>query len=397
MAEAHTSKLSTTKTLRVRTITAGVHLDDPARLDRLESAIATLERGRERCSVAGLEVQTLRIATNPFVTALDIGQRQQALRALQKIDDLVTSHAVMLSIGPVLTKDQDDPELPQWAAELAKTTRSISFSVAIATGNGVQSRAADVAAQTMIELSRALPDGMANFRFAAAANIPAGTPFFPVAWHQGAESLAFGLESASLVEEAFATLADGHDATTHLRSLFNRTLAPLASLGADLARTERRTWLGIDTSPAPTLDRSIAAAIEVLTRQPFGSASTLEACSTITAALKSLDVTTCGYSGLMLPVLEDPLLAQRAVEGRYTIRDLLLYSSVCGTGLDVVPIPGDTPRHTIAGLLRDIAALSSRLNKALSARLFLVPGKSAGQIARFDDPWLVDSVVMKVD
>ena len=42
-------------------------------------------------------------------------------------------------------------------------------------------------------------------------------------------------------------------------------------------------------------------------------------------------------AGLMLPVLEDPVLAKRAGEGRYGVQDLLLYSSVCGTGLDVVP------------------------------------------------------------
>jgi hypothetical protein len=99
----------------------------------------------------------------------------------------------------------------------------------------------------------------------------------------------------------------------------------------------------------------------------------------------------------MLPVLEDPLLAQRAGEGRYSIRDLLLYSSVCGTGLDVVPIAGDTPAPVIAGLLRDVAALAIRLHKPLSARLFLVPGKNAGDLARFTDPLLTDSVVMKVD
>ena len=70
---------------------------------------------------------------------------------------------------------------------------------------------------------------------------------------------------------------------------------------------------------------------------------------------------------------------------------------MCGTGLDVVPIPGDTPVDAIAGLLRDVAALSARLGKALSARLFLVPGKKTGDIARFDDPLLTDCRVMKLD
>jgi uncharacterized protein (UPF0210 family) len=113
--------------------------------------------------------------------------------------------------------------------------------------------------------------------------------------------------------------------------------------------------------------------------------------------LKSVSVTTCGYSGLMLPVLEDPLLAQRAGEGRFSVRDLLLYSSVCGTGLDVVPIPGDTPVHAMAALMRDVAAMSSRLRKPLSVRLFLVPGKKVGDMARFTDKYLTDSMVMKLD
>jgi uncharacterized protein len=117
----------------------------------------------------------------------------------------------------------------------------------------------------------------------------------------------------------------------------------------------------------------------------------------VTAAIKSVDVRTCGYSGLMLPVLEDPVLARRAGEGRFGIRDLLLYSSVCGTGLDVVPIPFDAPTATIANLLRDVAAMSVKLAKPLSARLFMVPGKRAGDTVSFDDPVLTDAVVMKLD
>jgi hypothetical protein len=175
-------------------------------------------------------------------------------------------------------------------------------------------------------------------------------------------------------------------------------LAPVERLGREIAQKHERAYLGIDTSPAPGKDRSIGAAIEALTHQPFGSAGTLEACAAITAALKTVSVTTCGYSGLMLPVLEDPVLAQRAGEGRFTVRDLLLYSSVCGTGIDVAPIPGDTPVHTIAGLLRDVAAQSVRLRKALSVRLFLVPGKKVGDMARFTDQFmLTDAAVMKVD
>jgi len=150
-------------------------------------------------------------------------------------------------------------------------------------------------------------------------------------------------------------------------------------------------------SPAPSKDASIGAAIEAFTHAPFGASSTLLACAAITEVLKSLKIKLCGYSGLMLPVLEDPVLAKRAAEGRFTVRELLLYSSVCGTGLDVVPLPGDTSVNDLAALIGDVAALSSKLHKPLAARLFLIPGKKAGDRAEFTNPFLTSSVVMKLE
>lgn len=379
-------------------MTAGVSLADATDLGRIEAAVGVLKRGRQVLEEAGYEVQTTRIATTPFLAQANDRGRERTLRALQELDRLAVAGNAIVSVGPVLTVDRDDAELPAWAVELVRTTRSISFSVVIASPElGVHDAAAAVAARTMSALSTAVADGVGNFRFAAAANIPAGTPFFPVAWHQGEDSLAIGVESASVVEDALRQPAENAQASNRLRNLLNQVLTPIERLGMDFAKREGRVWSGIDTSPAPAKDRSIAAAIEALTHQPFGSAGTLEACSIVTTALKSVNVKTCGYCGLMLPVLEDPLLAQRAGEGRFGVRDLLLYSSVCGTGLDVVPVPGDTPVATLAALLRDVASLSTKLHKPLSARLFLVPQKRAGEIARFDDPWLTDSVVMKID
>jgi uncharacterized protein (UPF0210 family) len=99
----------------------------------------------------------------------------------------------------------------------------------------------------------------------------------------------------------------------------------------------------------------------------------------------------------MLPVLEDPVLARRAAEGRFGLRDLLLFSTVCGTGLDVVPLPGDTPSDVLARVIADMAALATRLRKPLSARLFPVPGKKAGEDIALDDPHLTRSVALAVE
>lgn len=48
----------------------------------------------------------------------------------------------------------------------------------------------------------------------------------------------------------------------------------------------------------------------------------------ITAALKALPIKLCGYSGLMLPVMEDEGLARVADEQRITVGSLLHYSGL---------------------------------------------------------------------
>ncbi len=397
LAPAALSANTARKPVRVRTITAGVSLDNASQSDRFESAIAALERGRAAFEQAGYVVETTRIATNPFLAKLDPAARGKALSQLETLDRLAAAKGVTVSVGPVLTDDRDDAGLADWAREFVTRTKTMSFSAVIASpAHGAQVRAAVAAARVIQALTSALPDGLANFRFAAAANIPAGTPFFPVGWHDGAPSIAIGVESASVVEEAFRDAQD-RPRMEFLRDRLYEALSPIEAIATAFATREERAYLGIDTSPAPMKDRSIGAAIEAYTGMPFGSGSTLEACSVITAAIKSVDVKKCGYCGLMLPVLEDPVLAQRAGEGRYTLRDILLYSTVCGTGLDVVPIPGDTAPDIMVRVLRDVAALSTRLNKALSARLFPVPGKKVGEIAQFTDPYLVNSMVMKID
>ena len=71
-----------------------------------------------------------------------------------------------------------------------------------------------------------------------------------------------------------------------------------------------------------------------------------------------------------------------------------MYSAVCGTGVDTIPLPGDTPPEHITALLLDIAALALRLNKPLTARLMPVPGKIAGETTNFNFPYFANSRII---
>ncbi len=381
---------------RIRTITAGVNLANTTDLRTIQSAIEFLQRARKKFEEQGYEIQTVRIATQPLPQYLNGKSRAEALADLRKIDEMLSAGNVILSIGPVITDDRHDAEFASWAVRLVRETKNINFSVTVASERGVHAQTTRTAAEAMVAISKSSPGGEGNFRFTAAANCLPGTPFFPVAYHRGPAAFSIGLETPVLLQDAFANAKDIEDAKFKLRTLLEAELGPVERLALDIARTERREYLGIDTSPAPSKDASIGAAIEALTHLPFGSSSTLAACAAITEVLKALRIKICGYSGLMLPVLEDPVLATRAAEGRYTVRELLLYSSVCGTGLDVVPLAGDTSTEELGALIRDVAALSTKLHKPLSARLFLIPGKKAGDRAEFTNPFLTSSVIMKL-
>ena len=383
--------------LRVRTITAGRQLPDLRDTRVLDEDLAFLSAARDELLDAGLEVQTVRIATQPLVRATDSRSLSDALLALERIDRQVVDVGALLAIGPVAHEGGDAASLAEWAAELVQATSNLSFSISVASPEeGIDSRALPVAAQVMLALATALEGGEANFRFAAGANIPPGTPFFPVAVHAGEPAFSLGLESARLVELAFDGPSDLQTAATRLEQILEERVAPLVARAEALATRYSRKFLGIDLSPAPGLDASIALGVEMLTGVPFGSPSTLGACATITRAISSTSLPRCGYSGLMLPVLEDLRLAQRAAEGRFTLNDLLLYSAVCGTGLDVVPIPGSVDPESLAAIIGDVAALAHRLQKPLAARLLPIPGRSAGEIVRFDNPYLTDATVLEV-
>jgi hypothetical protein len=128
-----------------------------------------------------------------------------------------------------------------------------------------------------------------------------------------------------------------------------------------------------------------------------GLHGSLAAAAILTEIIERASFPGVGFSGLLLPVLEDAVLARRAADGTLTVKDLLLYSAVCGTGLDTVPLPGDTAANQIAALLLDLSALALRLNKPLTARLMPIPGKKAGDPTNFNFDYFANSRVMALE
>lgn len=382
--------------LRIRTLTLGV---DPAGTDDLptfERALTTLRILHGVFTDAGYDIQTTRIATTPLATYRGFKTHTDDFEDLIELDRLATGTGILLSLGPIATNWADARQFADWAAQLIAATTSTSFSVDVSPGAHAEG-SLEAAARAMCAIGQATSGGEGNFRFAAAANIAAGTPFFPVAYHAGPESLSIGLEFPRLLGEAATREAGWSQFVESASGLLQRRLGPIAELGRAQAEQAGLAFAGLDLSPAPGLDCSIAQVVETLTGAAFGDASTLAACALLTGVLKNSDLPSCGYSGLFLPILEDTVLAQRAAEGRFSVKELLLYSSVCGAGLDLVPLPGNVEPQTLKHLIADVSALATRLAKPLSARLLPLPGRVAGDEVSFENPYLTDAVVMALE
>ena len=239
-------------------------------------------------------------------------------------------------------------------------------------------------------------NGFANLRFAALANVKAGAPFFPAAYHTE-DKPAFGIavECANMAVDAFEgrqTIDDGRQILIAETSKHGQAITKIAK-GLQVE------FKGIDFSLAPFPDdaHSLGNAVEKMGVPKIGLHGSLAAAAILTEAIERADFPHVGFNGFMQPVLEDSILAKRAAEGTLTVKDALLYSAVCGTGLDTVPLPGDVTADELTPLLLDLCALSLRLDKPLTARLMPIPGKEAGDVTTFDFGFFANSKVMRLD
>ena len=384
--------------MKIRSITYFFNPGWPLDENKFESAGRFLAEAKSAFEAAGYEVQTTRLATVPFPQLLE-NNIEETPKLAEAVESLMPSIGVeYASLGPAL------PNLPgsyEIIPEAIAHTQNIFFSGVMADShNGISLEAVRACAQVIVKCAPLTPDGFANLRFAALANVLPGAPFFPAAYHQGDRpAFAIATEAADLAVDAFKnakTLNEGRDT---LVAMLEEHAVNLVSVAKRLQFRFGAQFGGIDFSlaPFPTDGQSLGGAVEGMGVPKIGLHGSLAAASILTEAVDRANFPHTGFSGFMQPVLEDSVLAKRAAEGTLTIKDLLLYSAVCGTGLDTVPLPGDVTADQIAALLLDLSALALRLDKPLTARLMPIPGKKAGDPTGFDFAFFANSKVMALE
>ena len=395
--------------MKIRAITLGQELlgSDP-KLNTLQNNLKKLQDLQINFTNQGIEVEYIRFASQAFSKSTDLlntsifKRREEILPILEDLvkDKLLGIYAFMPGLC-----DQMEP-MTNTQLELMEDIPNLIYKYpnmfnSIQAGSnrgGINFEAIKESTKIIQKLSK--PDPFQNVKFAVTFNVPPNTPFFPSAYHIGSlPKISIALEAA---DEVISVLKENPPTSTNLNSVkkaiqtrFTEIFDQISGIAEPFCKKNGFIFEGIDFSPAPypTKEKSIGTALEQLGLCKFGELGTVFSVGFLTEALQSINRPKIGFSGFMQPLLEDYTIARRNNENKVDISKLLLYSTMCGLGLDCIPIPGDLDPPAIELLLMDLGMISIRLKKPLTARLMPIPNKKAGNMTEFDFEYFTNSKI----
>ena len=381
---------------RIRAVTVFIDVDSSNYAAKIEDAQKFLAVAKAAFNRAGFEGAGGRITTQPFPVYTHGLSREDALGLIRKMREAASKGSSALDIGPAMMHDNDETGPVALLTDVLSANLGVNANLVVADEQGIHWRAVNEAARLIKTVSQRSPHGDGNFSFGAIAMVKPYGPYYPGSYHLGqGHAFAVAMEGAGVVGDVFEHYHDPVEAERQLSKTINEYAKRAEAVALQLASSTKWTYEGIDATPAPLGDRSIAGAIESFTGAPFGANGTLTASRIITHAVQSTTVKRIGYSGLMIPVLEDNLMAQRWAEGTFNLDSMLAYSAVCAAGLDTVPLPGDITQEQIARILGDLASLAYKWDKPLAARLLPAPGKKPGDKTAFSESEFLKNTVVQ--
>lgn len=272
------------------------------------------------------------------------------------------------------------------------SSREVLFSSLVVDDYNDIQASSDLYSKISKSIGRYDTSGFSNFRFGIGYNINSGTPFFPFSSSDG-EGFSVAVESYGLISSAWNSTNSISNMSSILRdelSILNKTCETFSTMVGV-------PFLGMDWSlaPLPNSDISVCALIEKIAGVPIGSPGILNTIERLTQLIKSPigHVKSTGFNGVMLSVLEDDILASRFSSGHLTINDLILYSSVCGCGLDMIPISGSVSDSSLSKLASDVGSMAFRLNKPLGVRMLSMHGMQIGEHTEFYHDFVTNSII----
>lgn len=391
--------------MKIRTITLGVNWGQEGEAALKRDIKSFFGKANDMFADQGLSPRTQRITLSPFViTGSDNGQA--CLSSIGRVSAFCKDIGIRWFCVPFNVVKQDTAVVNAVAVDVARQYKN-AFINYIVTENGRLDRKAIFGASIFVcAVSQLSDNGFDNFRCGVSFNCKPNGAFFPFTYHAGESGFSIALELVPLCVEVIRS-----NTGKTLEEIRNKILAELLpvvkrvdEISLKIEKTTGMKYYGTDASLAPHPehpDNSVAYLVELLGVNCFGSSGTAFVTSFLTNIIESLiersGIRSAGFNGVMYSVLEDPRLGVvSSEEGKLSIESLLAFSTMCGCGIDMVPLPGDVSAEEVASVMLDIAAVAIRLNKPLGVRLLPIPGKSAGELTNFDHDFLHNTRIQEL-
>lgn len=398
--------------MKIRAITLGIPISlveqNP---EKLTTYLTKIKDFKKELLKQKIEVQTVRLCTPAFDKNTQLNQNSFFNNpdiVLEELDNIVKKGILdyysafpgLCDQAESLTETQKIlmNKIPELLKEHEYMFSSIQTS---STSRGINLEA--IAESSHVIKSIEESDSFQNLKFAVTFNVPPNTPFFPSAYHSGdVPKISIALEAAdeivNIVDNGFKNGKDLNSVRSGIRNRFTEIYDNLHDNFAPFCEMNGLMFEGVDFSPAqyPVKEKSIGTAVENFNIARFGELGTVFLIGFLTSTLQGIERPHIGFSGFMQPMLEDYIIAKRHIDGKIDITKMLLNSTVCGLGLDCIPLPGDIDEKSLTALMMDTAMISTRLNKPLTARLMPVKNKSTGNMTEFDFEYFTNSKICSV-
>src|SRR5262245_59419334 len=288
---------------RIRAVTAFIEIDPNNYSERIQEAQKFLAAARDALNKAGFEGAGGRITTQPFPQYTKGMSVAGAVAFVGKLREAASKERTGLNIGAAMVHDNDDSAAAALVVDILSNV-SVNANLITADEQGIHWKALRQAARVIKQLSERSPHGDANFNFGAIAMMKPYGPYYPGSYHIGkGHAFAIAMEGAEMVGDVFRQYHDPVEAEKHLSEVFTNYTKQVEAVAMQVAKATGWTYEGIDATPAPLGDRSIATAMEYFIGGPFGSVGTETASGIVTRAVQSTPVKRAGYSGVMIPVM----------------------------------------------------------------------------------------------
>lgn len=403
-----TSHMISNENLDVRTITMGISLldcidsDSTVACQKIYDKITTKAKnlvkvGQQIEAEYGIPIANKRVTVTPVSLIAAASQDHDYVKYAKTLDraaktlgiDFIGGYSALVQKGYQTGERTLIASLPEALAETDFVCASVNVG---STRSGINMDAVAQMGEVVVAGSKL--DMMTNAKLVIFCNAVEDNPFMAGGFHGVGEPdvvINVGVSGPGVIKTALEKVKG--ESMDVVAETIKKTAFKVTRMG-QLVGTVAAERLGVqfgivDLSLAPTAAAgdSVAEVLEEIGVAQVGTHGTTAALAMLNDAVKKGGIMACshvgGLSGAFIPVSEDAGMIKAVNAGTLNISKLEAMTAVCSVGLDMIAIPGDTPKETISAMIADEAAIGMINNKTTAVRVIPAPGKKVGDTVEF--------------